>query len=126
MFARKSAMKDSVFLWETFSSLNEKINSLLTLLKGLLIEEVHSSLKARGQFPLIIKPLGEKIIPWDAIKCPNRMKSSAKVYTDSEFWYKQLTVPSTRLRKILSAVIQLTELNGKEQMWKSTDLNCTL
>lgn len=60
VFARKSAMKDSVFLWETFSSLNEKINSLLTLLKGLLIEEVHSSLKARGQFPLIIKPSGEK------------------------------------------------------------------
>lgn len=59
-------------------------------------------------------------------ECPNRMKSSAKVYTDSEFWYKQLTVPSTGLRKILSAVIQLTELNGKEQMWKSTDLNCTL
>lgn len=59
-FARKSAMKDSVFLWETFSSLNEKINSLLTLLKGLLNEEVHSSLKACGQFPLIIKPLGEK------------------------------------------------------------------
>lgn len=44
------------------------------------------------------------------------MKSSAKVYTDSEFGYKQLTVPSTGLRKILSAVIQLTELSGKEQM----------
>lgn len=54
------------------------------------------------------------------------MKSPANVYTDSEFWYKQLTVPSIGLRKILSAVIQLTELNGKEQMWKSTDLNCTL
>lgn len=60
VFARQSAMKDSVFLWETFSSLNEKINFLLTLLKGLLIEEVHSSLKPRGQFPLIIKPLGER------------------------------------------------------------------
>lgn len=63
MFAGKSAMKDSVFLWETFSSLNEKINSLLTVLKGLLIEEVRSSHKAREQFPLIIKPLGENQFP---------------------------------------------------------------
>lgn len=54
------------------------------------------------------------------------MKSSANVYMDSEFWYKQLTVPSTGLRKILSPAIQVTELNAKEQMWKSTDLNCTL
>lgn len=54
------------------------------------------------------------------------MKSSAKIYTDFEVWYKQLTVPSTGLRKILSAVIKITELNGKEQMWESTDLNCSL
>lgn len=54
------------------------------------------------------------------------MKSSAKVYTDSEFLYEQFNVPSTGLRKILSAFIQLTELNGREQMWNSTDLNYTL
>lgn len=53
------------------------------------------------------------------------MKSS-KVYTDSEFWYKQLTMPFTGLGKISSAVLHLTELYGNEQMWKSTDLNCTL
>lgn len=62
-----SAMKDSGFSWEAFSSLNERINSLLTLLKGLLIEEVYSSLKTRGQFPLIIKVLWGETIPEDAI-----------------------------------------------------------
>lgn len=56
-------MKDSVFLKEAFSSLNEKINSWLPLLKGLLIEEVHSSFRAHGQRPLIIKPLGDKQFP---------------------------------------------------------------
>jgi hypothetical protein len=61
-------MKGSGFPREAFSFLNERINSLLTLLKGLLIEEVHSSLKARGQFPLIIKVLWGEIFPEDAMK----------------------------------------------------------
>lgn len=50
------------------------------------------------------------------------MKSSAKICTDSEFSYKQLTVPSTGLRKILSAVTQITELNGKKSKCESQQI----
>lgn len=98
-----------MFTWEASSSLKKIINPLLTLLKGLLIEEVPSSLRACGRFPLIIQTLWRETTPEDAIP---KMESSSEDYPFSGFICGQL-MHYVGMGNILSSA---TPFNRKERV----------